>query len=202
MTKIVTIADHSLPHILYFLAGSPFLRRCASCQGDDGKGHGPATVAPKNQPADLTQISKKMVALFPARTSCGLLTASVRCQPMAHDICRCGEKYSAKNEPIVRPECVSSPSLHLSSQSKRSRVAANSPIHCGLPGDKTNSHRRFIVVRLRRTHRWLVGTQRETSSRMSIIFSFTLRNLSFISFSHVSSGFTRSVLPARRNPRQ
>jgi mono/diheme cytochrome c family protein len=45
-----------------------FLRRCASCHGEAGKGNGPAAVALKNPPADLTQISKKMVARFPART--------------------------------------------------------------------------------------------------------------------------------------
>jgi mono/diheme cytochrome c family protein len=45
-----------------------FLKRCASCHGEEGKGNGPAAVALKNPPADLTQISKKMVARFPART--------------------------------------------------------------------------------------------------------------------------------------
>ena len=45
-----------------------FLRRCASCHGEDGKGNGPAAAALKTPSADLTQISKKMVVLFLART--------------------------------------------------------------------------------------------------------------------------------------
>ena len=42
-----------------------FLTRCASCHGEDGKGNGPAAVALKNPPADLTQISKKNGGTFP-----------------------------------------------------------------------------------------------------------------------------------------
>jgi len=42
-----------------------FLRRCASCHGEDGKGNGPAAVALKNPPADLTRISKKHGGTFP-----------------------------------------------------------------------------------------------------------------------------------------
>jgi len=41
-----------------------FLRRCASCHGEDGKGNGPAAAALKNPPADLTQISKKNGGTF------------------------------------------------------------------------------------------------------------------------------------------
>jgi mono/diheme cytochrome c family protein len=41
-----------------------YLRRCASCHGEDGKGNGPAAVALKNPPADLTQISKKNGGTF------------------------------------------------------------------------------------------------------------------------------------------
>jgi mono/diheme cytochrome c family protein len=41
-----------------------YLRRCASCHGEDGKGNGPAAAALKNPPADLTQISKKNGGTF------------------------------------------------------------------------------------------------------------------------------------------
>ena len=41
-----------------------FLRRCASCHGEDGKGNGPAAVALKHPPADLTQLSKKHGGTF------------------------------------------------------------------------------------------------------------------------------------------
>lgn len=42
-----------------------FMIRCASCHGEDGKGNGPAAVALKTPPSDLTQISKKHGGTFP-----------------------------------------------------------------------------------------------------------------------------------------
>ncbi|MGB7745371.1 MAG: c-type cytochrome [Terracidiphilus sp.] len=39
---------------------------CASCHGVDGKGIGPASVALKTQPADLTVLSKSNGGKFPA----------------------------------------------------------------------------------------------------------------------------------------
>jgi len=42
-----------------------YLTRCASCHGEDGKGNGPAAVALKHPPADLTRISKKNGGSFP-----------------------------------------------------------------------------------------------------------------------------------------
>jgi mono/diheme cytochrome c family protein len=42
-----------------------YLLRCASCHGEGGKGNGPAAVALKNPPADLTKISKKHGGTFP-----------------------------------------------------------------------------------------------------------------------------------------
>lgn len=42
-----------------------YLLRCASCHGEGGKGDGPAAVALKNPPADLTKISKKHDRTFP-----------------------------------------------------------------------------------------------------------------------------------------
>ena len=41
-----------------------FLRRCASCHGEEGKGNGPAAVALKHPPADLTQIRKRSGGTF------------------------------------------------------------------------------------------------------------------------------------------
>ena len=42
-----------------------YMTRCASCHGESGKGNGPAAVALKNPPADLTRISKKHGGTFP-----------------------------------------------------------------------------------------------------------------------------------------
>jgi mono/diheme cytochrome c family protein len=42
-----------------------FLRRCASCHGESGKGDGPTASALKNPPADLTTISLKHGGQFP-----------------------------------------------------------------------------------------------------------------------------------------
>jgi mono/diheme cytochrome c family protein len=42
-----------------------YLRLCASCHGESGKGNGPAAVALKTPPADLTQLSKKHGGTFP-----------------------------------------------------------------------------------------------------------------------------------------
>jgi len=43
-----------------------FSAYCAVCHGLAGKGNGPAAVALKKQPADLTQLSKKNGGTFPA----------------------------------------------------------------------------------------------------------------------------------------
>jgi len=42
-----------------------FIRYCASCHGEDGKGSGPAAAALKNPPADLTKISANREGKFP-----------------------------------------------------------------------------------------------------------------------------------------
>jgi mono/diheme cytochrome c family protein len=42
-----------------------FRQYCAVCHGTDGKGAGPAAVAMKNAPTDLTQISRKNGGSFP-----------------------------------------------------------------------------------------------------------------------------------------
>jgi mono/diheme cytochrome c family protein len=42
-----------------------YMLRCASCHGESGKGDGPAAVALKNPPANLTTISKKHGGTFP-----------------------------------------------------------------------------------------------------------------------------------------
>ena len=42
-----------------------FLRFCASCHGKDGKGEGPAAVAMKTRPSDLTSISRRHGGKYP-----------------------------------------------------------------------------------------------------------------------------------------
>jgi hypothetical protein len=42
-----------------------YLLRCASCHGEGGKGDGPAAVALKHPPADLTKISQSHGGTFP-----------------------------------------------------------------------------------------------------------------------------------------
>ena len=42
-----------------------FQQHCASCHGDDGKGAGPAAVAFKVQPPDLTALSRQNRGKFP-----------------------------------------------------------------------------------------------------------------------------------------
>ena len=42
-----------------------YVRYCASCHGEDGKGDGPAAEALKNKPADLTKISLNRGGQFP-----------------------------------------------------------------------------------------------------------------------------------------
>jgi mono/diheme cytochrome c family protein len=42
-----------------------YLRLCASCHGESGKGDGPAAVALKHPPANLTQLSKTHGGTFP-----------------------------------------------------------------------------------------------------------------------------------------
>jgi mono/diheme cytochrome c family protein len=42
-----------------------FQQNCASCHGDDGKGAGPAAVAFKVQPPDLTALSRQNHGKFP-----------------------------------------------------------------------------------------------------------------------------------------
>jgi cytochrome c len=42
-----------------------FMRYCASCHGEEGKGNGPAAAALKNPPADLTRLSLAQGGHFP-----------------------------------------------------------------------------------------------------------------------------------------
>ncbi len=43
-----------------------FAARCASCHGQDGKGHGPAASALEKKPSDLTTIAKRHGGNYPA----------------------------------------------------------------------------------------------------------------------------------------
>lgn len=43
-----------------------YLRRCASCHGVDGRGHGPAESALRVPPSDLTQIAHRRDGAFPS----------------------------------------------------------------------------------------------------------------------------------------
>jgi mono/diheme cytochrome c family protein len=43
-----------------------FLKYCASCHGQDGKGNGPAAIAMKTPPPDLTTLSKRHEGKYPA----------------------------------------------------------------------------------------------------------------------------------------
>ena len=43
-----------------------FLKYCASCHGEDGKGNGPAAIALKPPPSDLTTLSARHGGKYPA----------------------------------------------------------------------------------------------------------------------------------------
>ena len=43
-----------------------FLKYCASCHGEDGKGTGPAAIALKPPPSDLTTLSRRHEGKYPA----------------------------------------------------------------------------------------------------------------------------------------
>ena len=43
-----------------------FLKYCASCHGEDGKGNGPAAIALKPPPSDLTALSARHEGKYPA----------------------------------------------------------------------------------------------------------------------------------------
>jgi mono/diheme cytochrome c family protein len=53
-----------------------YLRNCAVCHGDDGKGDGPYASALKEQPADLTQLAKKNNGVFPTARVTRILDGS------------------------------------------------------------------------------------------------------------------------------
>jgi mono/diheme cytochrome c family protein len=43
-----------------------FVMHCASCHGTDGEGHGPAAIAMKTPPADLTTLTRRHQGKYPA----------------------------------------------------------------------------------------------------------------------------------------
>ena len=51
--------------VLAELGADVFLRRCASCHGEDGRGDGPAAGALRVPPADLTRIAARRGGSFP-----------------------------------------------------------------------------------------------------------------------------------------
>jgi mono/diheme cytochrome c family protein len=53
-----------------------YIRYCAVCHGDDGKGDGPAASELKVKPADLTQLAKKSNGAFPSARVARILDGS------------------------------------------------------------------------------------------------------------------------------
>jgi mono/diheme cytochrome c family protein len=52
-------------NLLTRLGEEQFLRYCAACHGEDGRGHGPAASALMKPPADLTRIAARRGGQFP-----------------------------------------------------------------------------------------------------------------------------------------
>jgi mono/diheme cytochrome c family protein len=69
MTLAMAVLSPSLAFAQQKLGAPPgkgsYLRYCASCHGDDGKGDGPYAPLLKLKPADLTQLAKKNNGVFP-----------------------------------------------------------------------------------------------------------------------------------------
>jgi mono/diheme cytochrome c family protein len=53
-----------------------YVRNCAACHGDDGKGNGPYASVLKLKPADLTQLAKKNNGVFPSERVTRILDGS------------------------------------------------------------------------------------------------------------------------------
>ena len=67
-----------------------FRQYCASCHGDDGKGAGPAAVAFKVQPPDLTALSRQNRGEFPRDRVIQAIRGIACRAPTAPPICRFG----------------------------------------------------------------------------------------------------------------
>jgi mono/diheme cytochrome c family protein len=54
------------PTVVEVEGGEIFRNHCAVCHGKDGRGRGPATIALKDRPPDLTQIARRNGGVFPS----------------------------------------------------------------------------------------------------------------------------------------
>jgi mono/diheme cytochrome c family protein len=54
------------PTVVEVEGGEIFRNHCAVCHGKDGRGRGPATIALKGTPPDLTQIARRNGGIFPS----------------------------------------------------------------------------------------------------------------------------------------
>jgi mono/diheme cytochrome c family protein len=64
-TKVVKVKEVPVSAITSVDGGALYTHYCSVCHGVEGKGNGPAAVALKNTPTDLTQIARKNGGKYP-----------------------------------------------------------------------------------------------------------------------------------------